>query len=93
MKTLPETSMNTQWHHYRTQPADMTSRVQQRLRMLEREERDRVLNREPDRVADIERPWVYHQTPKKPPQWPWVLLVGGIIGFVIYSLMTTPDWF
>ncbi len=92
MKTLPENPVNTEWHHYRTQPVDMTSRVQQRLRTLEREERDRVLNRDDRRVADIERPLVFHETPKKPRQWPWVLLVGGIIGYIIYALMTSPDW-
>ncbi len=93
MKSLPETPANTPWHHYRTQPVDMRSRVQRRIDQLEREERNRLLHREDDRVADIERPWVYHERPKKNREWPWALLVVGIIGVVIYSLMTTPDWF
>ncbi len=93
MKQLTETPANTEWHHYRTQPPDMTSRVQQRIDKLEREERERLLHRADARVVDIERPWEYREPPKKQREWPWVLLVIGIVGFIIYSLMTTPDWF
>jgi hypothetical protein len=87
MKTLPETPVNTEWHHYRTQPADMTSRVQRRINQLEREERERLVNFEDDRY---QRPQDSYEPQGR--QWPWALLVIGIMAYIIYALMTSPDW-
>lgn len=89
MNTRTETPSNTPWHHYRTQqPIDMTSRIQQRINRLEREERERIVNYEDERY---ERPRDDYQPQGR--QWPWLLLIIGIIGFVTYALLTTPDWF
>ncbi len=89
MKTLSQTPSNTPWHHYRTQPPiDMDSRIQQRIDKLEREERGRLLNYEDERYVSPRDP-----QPAQKREWPWMLLVIGIVGYVIYALMTTPDWF
>ena len=94
MKTLTETPSNTPWHHYRTQPVDMRSRIQRRIDQLEREERERIVNYDDSRYqrpAPLLRERDCYRTQGR--QWPWALLIVGIIGFVAYSLMTTPDWF
>lgn len=91
MKTLSHTPNNTPWvHHQNTDVVDMNSRIQRRINQLEREERERIVNYEDERY---ERPTPLLSQEGKSHQWPWVLLTLGIMGYVIYSLMTSPDWF
>lgn len=90
MKTLSQTPNNTRWRHYpQTNVIDMPSRIQRRINQLEREERESLANYEDCRYQQPEP--LLHPSPGR--QWPWALLVIGIVGFILYALMTTPDWF
>ncbi len=78
--------------NHRLEP-EMSLRARQRISQLEREERQSLANFDDYRYRRSESALRGHRPRLQSRQWPWVLLIVGIVGVLIYAIATTPDWF